>query len=375
MKTFNSLPNALNSCNSIIMTLVLLLLFQNIKAQITINENIVSDLIGKTVTEVLYETDLGIGNQLNEIIAADGPDQMYDFKNLNYIDSTISIEQYMNIPLDDPFISDPNLANSNFIVKSTFLPGQGQVNDTVVSYRYSTLENGDWSVNGAISFVDFDQDGILDSLLQWFSPPSLQTSFPVTYGSEWYDTTSINQVFAGMEFTSATLVDSNWVTGYGTLMTPAGTGQALRIFEKSISYVPGTPIIDIGNDIDFVTADNSIRGSIVVEDERAFYARRTVDNGTVATIEVPDFRFRLHQNYPNPIVDRTTISFNLNKTMDIDISIINTDGRIVKQIALGQYPVGNNEIVWTVESIRAGHYILQMRAGHQLQHRMVSIVR
>jgi hypothetical protein len=101
-------------------------------------------------------------------------------------------------------------------------------------------------------------NGDVDTAVQFFLPASIVVPFPVTSTSEWYDSTTIVNIFMGMEFTSATSIDTTTVEGYGTLITPYGTAEALRLHNKEISCIPGSPIFDISNDLDFVTAVNQV---------------------------------------------------------------------------------------------------------------------
>lgn len=344
-------------------------------AQPVITENIITDRFNNVYKEVLYETNLNIDAQLTGILSATGPNQTWDFTNLNYIDSTVVFEEILNIPDGDPLLNDPNFANSNFIRKATFPPVDGGLPDTTIQIRYCTLENGEWTVNGALSIADLDMDGTVDTFLQWFSPPSLIIPFPVTASSQWFDSTSINQIFTGQTFTSSIIIDSNWVEGHGTLITPAGTVEALRIRNKKITSVPGSPISDISNDIDFVTADNSLGASIVVEDGRAFYSKSSSAGMTTSVHELPDFSFHLAQNYPNPFKDQTTVSFRMQKADEVEIKILDLKGGVLELVANEFFAVGEHELYWSSKNRAAGTYILQVRVGNQVQHRKMVLER
>ncbi len=357
--------------------LIIILLFllggnTSLVAQITINENIVTDQLNKTYKEVLYETNLSISSQLTDIITATGANQVWDFTNLNYIDSTVTIYETMNIPADDPFISDPNLVMSNLIKKVTILPVSGGPQDTTRQYQYCTLAGGDWTVNGAVSFFDIDSDGEIDTFLQWFSPPKLQVSFPVTATSEWHDSTSIVQNFAGMQFTSSIMLDSNWIESWGTLITPVGSFSALRSRNKNITRVPGAPIIDISTDLDFVTEDDQHSASIVIEDGRAFYSVRKLVDGTTSIAGLPQFNFHLKSNYPNPFKDHTTIMFTLNRAEQVIIQVFDLEGRS-HHFSSQHFLSGEHEVQWSSKHLPKGTYLLRMRVGNQVQQRMMSI--
>ena len=56
--------------------------------------------------------------------------------------------------------------------------------------------------------------------------------------------------------------------------------------------------------------------------------------------------FQLYQNYPNPFNPMTTISYQLAETMQIDISIYNIMGQLVKTLVNEEQEAGYHTIVW-----------------------------
>ena len=54
----------------------------------------------------------------------------------------------------------------------------------------------------------------------------------------------------------------------------------------------------------------------------------------------------LGQNYPNPFVNKTTITYSLTETSDVEISIMNIMGQSVKSFSLTQQLTGKHIIVW-----------------------------
>jgi len=360
---------------SLLILISAIFISNNITAQITINENIITDNFSIEYKIVLYETVFNINPELVEILTGVGDNQTWDFRDLNYVDSTIIIEKVMPVDPADPYLNDPNLANSDFIIMNTLPPVQGGLPDTTFSYRYHSLENGNMIANGAITIVDLEDDGVVDTLLQWFSPAKLILPFPITVNSIWDDSTSILQTFVGMTFTSSIMIDSSEVKGWGTLHTPANSGQALRVNSKNITSVPNTPISTLSTNVDFATEDNSFSASIVLEDGRAFYTTRERTDGTSSIAKIPVFDFRLQQNYPNPFLGNTRIEFSLDKKQDVNIRVLDINGKAIQLLTSQQYTSGNHYLDWNAEHCPAGMYILEMRVGNQIQHRVMSIVK
>jgi hypothetical protein len=54
----------------------------------------------------------------------------------------------------------------------------------------------------------------------------------------------------------------------------------------------------------------------------------------------------LKQNYPNPFNPTTTISFNINNAENVNLSIFNVKGQLVKTLVNNRMTAGNHEVVW-----------------------------
>lgn len=336
-----------------------------LEAQIVIPSNRFTQLIDQPYREVLYETPVDITTQLQEIISAAGPDQTWDFSNLNYVDSTITLTHIFLVPQDDPFIDNPNLTGTTHIWQDVFPPHPDAIpQDTISNLRYGNFSSGRWTVRGSVSLADIDGDLEQDTFIQWFSPPSLQLVLPVNESSQWNDSTSLNQIFMDMAFTSSITLDTSRVTGWGTLITPAGTVEALRIYEKTVRSIPGLPTIEVDEQISFVSLDGNINASIVVEDGRAFYsvADFTPDNTTNTfnvRVESPGLTIKVIS--PNPAQHKIAIDFYTELSGDYHLSIYDIQGRVVAQSNQQFYPAGTNRISWErPAALSAGTYIAEI---------------
>jgi hypothetical protein len=334
-----------------------------ISSQTIITQDLIEDKIGTTYKVVLHETALDIDNQLLPIIDATGGDQIYDFTNLPFVDSTVFIESLQFVDADDPILNNENFAGSSLLWNVVFIPGSGGVMDSTMQYRYGNLDNNQWTVNGSITFVDLDLNGELDTFVQWFDPPKLEVAFPVTMSSEWHSESSLVQSFMGMEFISNVTQDSNWVEGYGEIMTPHGSAQALRIYQKSIESVPNTPIIDTQFDLFFGTQNDNLSASIVLSDMRAFYSVINQISGPTSTYEVPTLQLPDILTYPNPAVSFATTEFESKSTQAISFSLLDQQGKTIQRKIATIYPLGLNQISWEISSLPSGTYIIQMRQG------------
>lgn len=71
----------------------------------------------------------------------------------------------------------------------------------------------------------------------------------------------------------------------------------------------------------------------------------------------------LKQNYPNPFVSNTTISFDLVKTENVVLEIINTYGEVVAVPVFGAFPAGKHEILVTMD-LKKGTYYYRLKTDN-----------
>jgi len=76
--------------------------------------------------------------------------------------------------------------------------------------------------------------------------------------------------------------------------------------------------------------------------------------------------FKLMQNYPNPFNPSTTIHYEIPKAGEIEISIFNMNGRLIKNIVNQNQQAGTHKVVWnginkTGNKVSSGLYIYTVR--------------
>jgi len=84
---------------------------------------------------------------------------------------------------------------------------------------------------------------------------------------------------------------------------------------------------------------------------------------------------KLGQNYPNPVVNSTTIPFYLLTTERVSIKLYSNDGKLIKEIANETFGVGNNTLVFDADGLPSGIYFYQITAGKFKQARKMIVVR
>lgn len=82
--------------------------------------------------------------------------------------------------------------------------------------------------------------------------------------------------------------------------------------------------------------------------------------------------FALFQNRPNPLQSYTTIGFNLPEASDVDLSIYNLSGELVKQIK-GNYPKGTNNV--SIEwNYAKGVFYYTLKAGKNVATKKMIVI-
>jgi len=66
-------------------------------------------------------------------------------------------------------------------------------------------------------------------------------------------------------------------------------------------------------------------------------------------------------NYPNPFTSATTISFEMERSGNVDLEVSDLSGRVVLRTEYGIMPAGNNSFVFEAKDMDAGLYIYTIR--------------
>lgn len=101
------------------------------------------------------------------------------------------------------------------------------------------------------------------------------------------------------------------------------------------------------------------------------YRLKQIDNGGVsvyskvieASIGQPQ-KFDLSQNYPNPFNPTTTIEFSLPQKSEVNLSVINMLGQVVKEITSGTFEAGTHSVQLNASDIASGVYMYKLQAGN-----------
>jgi PKD repeat protein len=80
-------------------------------------------------------------------------------------------------------------------------------------------------------------------------------------------------------------------------------------------------------------------------------------------------------NYPNPFVGITSISFTVNQTANVELSVVDLLGNKIAVIESENKLKGNYKTDWNSENIAEGIYILQLKVGNQLSSKKIVVAK
>lgn len=355
-------------------TLLLVLLSflgsSSVFAQITILESDFTAMFGAPIEATGYELDR---TAMQTIVDASGANQTWDVSGVTINDTTSAIISYINLPAEIPGSTNPEFADAT-VVQRISAPG-----DTVESYIYYSLENGELLRFGSTTAGDLDGDGVLDEFSTFNAPPSLQEVFPVAFGNTWTDSTSV--LFASVPTPQTIELNETTVDGWGTLITPDGSYDALRIMSVDRSYNPLIPMfVTTITNIDVITPEGISLNVSVDENGEILDADLTVMGSMTGTdIEPADGElpgeFQLAQNFPNPFNPSTRISYSLPEASAVRLTVYTLTGQEVATLVNGTFAAGTYDVSFDARDLASGIYLYRIQAGAFTETRVMNLVK
>jgi hypothetical protein len=90
--------------------------------------------------------------------------------------------------------------------------------------------------------------------------------------------------------------------------------------------------------------------------------------------------FRVHPASPNPVLERTTIAFDLPEPAGVRATLHDVSGRLLRVLVDGPFPAGNHQASWdrrdaSSHPVPPGIYFLRLDAGTHRSHQRIVVIR
>ena len=86
-------------------------------------------------------------------------------------------------------------------------------------------------------------------------------------------------------------------------------------------------------------------------------------------------QFELKAAYPNPFNPSTTLEYSIDVAGDINISILDINGRVVEVLYNGLSDVGHNSINWNASYNPSGVYFAKLISGNKVETQKIVLVK
>lgn len=221
--------------------LALLLVAPVAHAQITLTQ---ADLVGQVTqssTTTTFET--GPSSALGALAAAEGTGQTWDFSTLTFPTTYTAVNEVVQPPVLGS--DDPHLGEADFIVRTHIAEADSSaflfydLNETSLMLRGASAEG---EVNG-------EPGAVLLRIL----PGNRVLTFPLAFESAWTDDYEL-QITPVIEQVRLEQREENEVVGWGTLVTPSGSAEALMLRTRTLQTFS---IVSTDPDTSFVVDQDS----------------------------------------------------------------------------------------------------------------------
>jgi hypothetical protein len=86
-------------------------------------------------------------------------------------------------------------------------------------------------------------------------------------------------------------------------------------------------------------------------------------------------RFELQQNYPNPFNSGTTITYQLSKAAEVELTVHSMTGQKVAIVSAKRESAGTHKYVWDASTFASGVYFYRLAAGEYVQVRKMILIK
>jgi hypothetical protein len=344
-------------------------------AQITITRADVAAQLGQRTETVTYEGENTTG--LQAVVDARGSGQTWDLRAVRFSPVFASIVEPASGTT--PGSGDPHFDQANYVQKMT-VNQEAEIDS--VFYSYNRLTGDAYQMLGTAGMADFDGDGVDELVALKFKPSSIVMKLPMSMGTTWAGTTTIEFSF-GLPFTT-TLEETHEVEGAGVLLTTLPSGgarsdEALKVRTRSISITsfPGFPETrDTSYTVTFMTK-TGLGAAIGLDEAGAPQDVSLSVSGAAPVANEPDVdvpgAITLAPGFPNPFNPQATIPFTLAEAGHVRLEVFDALGRHVATLVDGIRAAGDHAVAWAAGDLPSGTYLARLTAGSQVRTQVLTL--
>lgn len=328
------------------------------RAQITITQADFEAALAIEGTNSLYQA--GPSAALTALAAQTGANQIWDFTGLTY--EAVAITMVTRVQPPVPGSDDPHFAPATHIFRVQ------TANES--AYLYQVLRPG------AATFL-----GLVNSqAVIRYLPERVDFVIPYTFGTTWSSTYE-TQFEPGPGFITTTEA-SNAVVGWGTLVTPAGSTEALmtRTQTTTTITIPGIPpIVSTSASILFsryglLNANIYLdAGGGVVGGDYNAYAPTVATEPPVGAARTA----RIDALTPNPARagEAVQVAFSTFSSAPVRLDVFDVLGRHVATLLDAVAEAGPHQAAWSLRDLTPGVYTVRLTADGQTASRRLTVAR
>ncbi len=351
-------------------------LLTSANAQIEVTANSLKSWVGVTQIHEIDST-----GTITVDVGSAGPNQTWDLSGL--LTSGYQVSQTMVTAESTPYADSYPEANYAFEIQETNNPEMGTI------YSYFDLQQDGFTSIGNVVVVDEEivrEFGVDDTF-----------ELPIAYNDTWEYTSIDTFSLAGLGMTITTDQQTVTADGWGTITTPSGTYECLRlrydVSTEQKTIVSGYEIpagsysyIDyvwIGRNslllANVTSLDNESDPNFSVATSATWLSDVRGASNVAADNVLPQ-RFSLEQNYPNPFNPQTEIKFQLSEPQQVTLTVFDVNGRQIAELMNAVRPAGEHRVQWRGRNeaglaVPSGIYLYRLQTESGTLSRKMSLVR
>ncbi|MGL4598306.1 MAG: T9SS type A sorting domain-containing protein [Bacteroidia bacterium] len=356
-----------------ILALGFLLGYIGLDAQITINQNDMPD-VGDTIRLSYAASTNNVDHTLT------GANYLWDFSAL-VPNAQERIEFTAPTALPFNFLADLGTLNPS----PDSIPFIGDVPTNFIDY----FKNGSSGYRQIGSSFDYAPIGSF-SIPVIFSSSDYVYRFPTQYGNVDSSNSAYGIPLPSIGYIGQNRKRVNEVDGWGTLITPYGTFQTLRI--KSIVDATDTISLDSTTgftiprprEIQYKWLANGMDIPVLEVDVQILFNAEVISSIAYQdSIRDSVFQVGVSEQvknissvgiFPNPATNQATLSYDLANPFPVIVRVLDVTGKSIQTNDLGQKNIGKHQFTFDLSILPAGIYFIQIDTGTEMYSQRLVVI-